>query len=240
MKTKKHIIFYIVIFVLLLVMLLIANITKKLNFKNEISSNIYKVQNSVIDVVNEQKVEEYIDDNQVKIGLYVDKGNTKELVTEYFCDFSAENIMGIFYAIPTDEKVVNGDDFKTVFEEYAKEYNTNYKIGYNIKFKLDDGEYVDQTILDPDDAYLMYPEIQFYLYDDINLIPGRPYYHITQDIMSDDRVCSSVKLVGDKRTKNIVSPIELTVFTYDGDDDFTPVTKKYRGNSYHTVLIYEK
>lgn len=86
----------------------------------------------------------------------------------------------------------------------------------------------------------MFPKVQCYLYDDINLIPGRPYYHITQDIMTEDRICSSIKLVGDKESKNIISPIELTVFTFDGEDDFTPITRKYRGNNKYTIYIYKK
>ena len=105
---------------------------------------------------------------------------------------------------------------------------------------MDDGEVIDQTILNPDHAYLMYPEIQFYLYDDINLIPGKRYYHVTHDDFNENTLCSSAKLVGDKRTPNIASDILLTAFTYDSEDDFEPETGKYRGNSYYTITIKRK
>ncbi len=213
--------------------------------EEKISENISEIinekTNSLMSILKNQNTPKYEDKNEMKIGLYTDEGDKKKLVSDYYCDFSAENIMGLFYAIPSDEETIPGYDFKEVFDSYYTKYEDyeKYKIGYNIKFTMEDGSVIDETILDPDDAYFMFPEVQFYLYDDINLIPGRSYYHITQDIMNDERICSSVKLVGDKRTKNIISPIELTVFTFDGKDDFDEITKKYRGNSYYTIRIYE-
>lgn len=235
------------IFVILICIILLCVVVAKIVLSNtkvvtNISSHIGEASKTLENEVKSQKTEEYVDENEMKIGLYIDEGNRKRLVKEYYCDFSAENIMGIFYAIPTLEEEIVGDDFKTIFDQYYHEYvnYNNYKIGYNIKFTLDSGETINQIVLNPDDAYLLFPKVQCYLYDDIHLIPGRSYYHITQDIMNDERICSSIKLVGDKNTRNIVSPIELTVFTFDGEDDFTPMTKKYRGNSSYTILIYEK
>lgn len=242
MKKKKIVFCVFTLILVCLIIILVIFSNRNLKLSNDISLSINNLSENLKNTIKEQKQDEYIDNNNMQIGLYIDDGGVKRLAKEYYCDFSAENVMGIFYAIPTVEETVSGDNFKQVFESYYNNYinKEDYKIGYNIKFTLDDGEYIDQTILNPDDAYLMFPEIQFYLYDDINLIPGRPYYHITQDIMTDERICSSVKLVGDKKTKNIVSPIELTVFTFDGEDDFSPITRKYRGNSSYTIFIYEE
>lgn len=241
-KVKKNKgIVIVIVFIFVIVGALIFFKARSIDSIN-ISPDIGNVSLNIENEIRSQKKEEYVDNNNMKIGLYIDEGNSKKLVKNYYCDFTAENIMGLFYAIPTDDEVVSGDDFKTVFEKYYNKYvdSKNYKIGYNIKFTLENGETIDQIVLNPDDAYLLFPEVQCYLYDDINLIPGRSYYHITQDIMNDERICSSIKLVGDKNTKDIVSPIELTVFTFDGDDDFTPITKKYRGNSSYTIFIYEE
>lgn len=190
----------------------------------------------------EEKVSTYIDDNPITIGLYVKDGNYKKLVKEYYCGWDPEEVLGIFYAVYTNDEIISNSNFNNVWKEYLNNYTNidKYRIGYNIKFTMDTGEIIDQIILNPDHAYLMYPEIQFYLYDDINLVPGKRYYHVTSDEMNENTICSSVKLVGDKKTPNIISDIELTVFTYDSSDDFDPNTGKYRGNSHYTVIIKRK
>lgn len=239
---KKKIIIFVILILLVCALFGIIISSKKINVKTDIVLNINNISSSLENIVENKREKEYVDENEMQIGLYIDEGSTKRLVDKYYCDFSAENVMGIFYAIPTKEEVVNGEDFKSIFDTYYNRYENKekYKIGYNIKFELKDGRVIDETILNPDDAFYMFPKVQCYLYDDINLIPGRPYYHITQDIMTEDRICSSIKLVGDKESKNIISPIELTVFTFDGEDDFTPITRKYRGNNKYTIYIYKK
>ena len=223
-------------------------------FKNiEMINNTDFINNTELQVENNTQNEEkssevikepeYVDDNPIKIGLYIKDGNYKKLLKdEYYCGWEPEEVLGIFYAAYTNEEIISGSSFNTVWKKYLNNYTNidKYRIGYNIKFTMDTGEIIDQTILNPDHAYLMYPEIQFYLYDDINLVPGKRYYHVTSDEMNENTICSSVKLVGDKKTPNIISDIELTVFTYDSSDDFDPNTGKYRGNSHYTVIIKRK
>lgn len=188
-------------------------------------------------------IPEYVDDNPIKIGLYVQDGNYKKLVKDnYYCSWDPEEILGLFYAVYTNDEVISGNNFNTTWTKYLENYTdaSKYRIGYNISFEMSDGKIIDQRILNPDDAYLMYPEIQFYLYDDINLVPGKRYYHVTSEEMNENTICSSVKLVGDKKTPDIISHITLTVFKYDSDDDFDPSTGKYRGNSSYTINIKRK
>lgn len=249
MKNKEIIIIIVVICLILLVMLgfiyfKYIKVNSNSNNNNNIPSNITENQNLESKTTEiETKEPEYVDDNPIKVGLYIQKGNYKTLVKdEYYCNWDPEEILGLFYAVYTTDDVIAGNKFNTVWKEYLNNYSNidKYRIGYNISFTMDDGEVIDQTILNPDDAYLMYPEIQFYLYDDINLIPGKRYYHVTHDDFNENTLCSSAKLVGDKRTPNIVSDILLTAFTYDSDDDFEPETGKYRGNSYYTITIKRK
>lgn len=238
-------IIYILIIIIIIAVLILTCIYL---FNNkELENNItgednQEVQNIYVEEIEEEKEEVYVDDNPIKIGLYINSNSVKKLITEYKSSWVAEEIMGMFYAIPTNESVVTGKDFKTSWEKYWNEYTNieKYRIGYNIKFTLNTGEVIDQIILNPNHAFLMFPKVQFYLYDDVNLIPGRRYYHVTQGEMNENTQCTSVKIVGDKQTKNIISPIELTVFTFDGQEDFDPVTGKYRGNSHYTILINRK
>lgn len=245
MKMRKFLKILIVALILIILALIITFITLynigKLNNTNS-SDNIEN--DNATDINNEIIKEiEYVDDNPITLGLYVKDGNYKKLVkNEYYCGWDPEEVLGIFYVVYTNEEIIQGTNFNSVWKNYLNNYTNidKYRIGYNIKFTMKSGEIIDQTILNPDHAYLMYPEIQFYLYDDINLIPGKRYYHVTSEEMNEDTICSSVKLVGDKMTPNITSSIELTAFTYDSDDDFDKTTGKYRGKSSYTIIIKRK
>lgn len=193
-------------------------------------------------VIEEPTIPKYVDENPVKLGIYVQQGYEKKLITEYTCSWAPENVFDVFYAVPTQEDTISNSNFDTLWKNYINKYPNpeNYRIGYNIKFTLSSGEVIDSQILNPDDAYYMFPKVMVFLYDDVNLVPGQRYYHITQDVMYDYTICSSIKLVGDVESKNITSDIELTAFCFDTEDDFDPETGKYRGNSYYTITIRQK
>lgn len=191
--------------------------------------------------IEEIKEPEYIDENNVKLGIYVEQGNNLVLIDKYSCDWSPENVMGLFYAIPTQENTISNTNFDTMWKNYINQYPNadNCRIGYSLEFTLSDGSEMYYTILNPDDAYYTFPKVMSFLYDDVNLVPGKTYYHITHDVMYDYTICSSIKLVGDVDTYNIVSDIKLTAFCYDSDDDFDE-QGKYRGNSTYTITITKK
>lgn len=244
MSKKIKITLKVSIFILLAILVIIF-IKYFRNNKNENTlSDKENLEQKTEEIIKneEEKVPKYVDDNPITVGLYVKEGNYKKLVKEYYCGWDPEEVLGLFYTVYTNEEKISSNNFNLVWKEYLNDYTNidKYRIGYNIKFTMNTGEIIDQTILTPDHAYLMYPEIQFYLYDDINLVPGKRYYHVTSDEMNENTICSSVKLVGDKKTPNISSDIELTAFTYDSNDDFYPDTGKYRGNSYYTVIIKRK
>ncbi len=187
----------------------------------------------------EPKEPEYKDDNPVKLGIYIEQGNNLVLIKEHTCNWSAENVMGLFYAIPTQEEYILNSNFDTMWKNYINNYENAdiYRIGYSLDFTLSDGNNMHYQILNPDDAYKTFPKIMSFLYDDINLVPGKPYYHITQDVMYDYTICSSLKLVGDVETSNISSDIKLTAFCWDTEDDFDPETGLYRGHSTYEITI---
>ena len=113
---KKKIIIFIILILLVCVVFGIILNNKKIKIKDDL--NINNISNNLENVIKNQSSYEYIDKNQMKIGLYIDEGSTKRLVNKYYCDFTAENVMGIFYAIPTTEEIVNGKDFKGIFDTY--------------------------------------------------------------------------------------------------------------------------
>ena len=238
-RSTKVLLLIILLLVVVILTFFVIYITSNSNKKEEENLvNIYEEVSTVDEIKEEEKVPEYIDENQVKLGIYVQDGNNLRLVDEeYTCSWEPENIMGLFYVVPTTEKTISFLNFDTMWKNYIEKYlnASKCRIGYNLKFTLNNGELIDSTILNPTDAYYMFPKVMVFLYDDVNLIPGKPYYHIEN--MTDETICSSIKLVGDVESKNITSNIELTAFCFDSDDDFDPVTKKYRGNSSYTITI---
>ncbi|MDD3303303.1 MAG: hypothetical protein PHP54_00065 [Clostridia bacterium] len=206
-------------------------------YEPSIKEDIPEISN--IDIPKEP---EYIDENPVKIGIYVEKGNQKQKITDYTCAWYPETVMGLFYVIPTEDDFVSNYNFDTLWKHYISQYTNpeKYRIGYTINFTLNNGEEFNKTILNPDDAFYMFPKVMCFLYDDVNLVPGKRYYHITSDVMYDYTLCSSIKLVGDVETKNIISDITLTAFCFDTDDDFDTKTGNYRGNSSYTITIKKK
>ena len=64
---------------------------------------------------------------------------------------------------------------------------------------------------------------------------GSWYSHVTSDEYSDKTILSSIKLTASSDWEMIKSPIKLTAFSYDSDDDFKD--GKYRGNSSYTITI---
>ena len=247
MNKKKFILLVIIFFILLGVLLSVYLIDQNRikNNKPVLFSTWGKDYTPVEETIvkEETPVEEvktlYVDNNTVKLGIYVDNGYNLELVTQdYYCDWSPENVMGLFYAVPTREETLPNTNFDTMWKDYINEYPNaqECKIGYSLEFTLDDGSEKYYTILNPDDAYYTFPKIMSFLYDDVNLVPGKAYYHITQDVMYDYTICSSIKLVGDVDTYTIASDIKLTAFCFDSEDDFDE-QGRYRGNSYYTITI---
>ena len=178
----------------------------------------------------------YTDNNNTPIGIYSDNGTRMTSMNTSLTPL--ENI-GSFLVYPSNENTVNfngrfGDSFH---DEWIK-YNTNnlLKIGFNIKFSLDDGRNVSFNVLDPNSAIGEYNEYMLcYLYDAYKNRNSSFYSHIEQNELTSDTLYTSIKLQTGGYGNRINSKILLTVFTYDSEDDF--LDNEYRGNSKHTVTI---
>lgn len=208
----------------------------------ELKTNIDSNKNDTKDIKNEEKkdtVKE--DDNPITVGLYTQGNGGKILTPEYKSNWSRDEIIGMFYVVYTNKEKVSSN-YTTAWNEYYKSYTNidKYKIGYNIKYTLKSGDIIDKQILKPDDVPAIFSNLQLYLYDDITPMPGRRYYHMTQPEVTDKTIYTSIKIVAYKETVNVVSPIELTVFTYDSEDDFNKITGKYIGKSLYKTTINRK
>ena len=234
-----------IVLIISIVLTLVIQINKK---KNENKIETENSETKIEEIVEEPVKEEpkYIDENTVPISLYIEQGNNLVKITEYSCDWSPENVLNLFYAVPSTEETISSYNFDTMWKEKIAEYPNGDKcrIGYEVSFDFketnDEGEEVinkyTYTLRCPDDTYYTFPKVMTYLYDDVNLVPGKAYYHITQDVMYDYTIASSIKLVGDVDSYKIEGPITLKAFCFDTEDDFDE-EGHYRGNSSYTITI---
>ena len=185
--------------------------------------------------IEEIKVPEYVDLNNTKIGLYFEKNRKLELIKEYKTNITSGVDIGIFQVYPKDDdEIVLNTDFGTSFYNswiQTPNYN-NLKIGFNVKYILDSGEEISYNILDYN---VIYNEIYNYLYDDYANRYKSLYSHIEEYDYNENTLYTSIKLYG-ASVERINSKISLTVFTYDGLDDFDE-NDNYRGNSSYTITI---
>lgn len=202
------------------------NQTKSLNKESNNISN-----ETIIDSTLETNT--YIDDNPIKVALY--KNN--HIVTSYNTELGNYKDITSFDIYYTNKELVDGSNTKNNYQKYYNEYESidNYKNGFYITFEAD-GNQIEKLILDPTSQYAMYPYLYIYLYDDINQPDGIYYSHLEPADVNESTIISSIKLFLGEQGSKITSPITLTVFTYDSDDDFTE-DNHYRGISSYTIEI---
>jgi len=179
----------------------------------------------------------YKDDNPITLGLY--NFRTRGLLTETSGIIKDEVDTGVYSAFASrDEKLPSGY-FQNVWTKYWESVpgSAPYKIGYQLSFTLSSGEKIDQMILSPKDTEPIFKIIEVYIYDDAHQPINVFYSHLLESQMTDKVVITTVKIHGCAGTKDIVSPLTLTAFSYNGPEDFDPVTHKYRGISSYTIII---
>ena len=187
--------------------------------------------------INEEKKEEYVDDNPIKIALYNGNNGIYKRLDIFESHSESMKEIGVFSIILSDEEEIKGSSIKSLFKEKIEshpEYK-DYKIGFNIKFTLKDGTLVNENILKPLEYsnYGFCHHLYAWIYDDVNTTGW--HSHIEEDEFTDDTIMSSIKLMWGKTYDEINSDIELTVFTYDSDD-FDDLGN-YRGISKFTTII---
>lgn len=180
----------------------------------------------------------YIDDNPIVIRLYNDA--TRVQLTEVSGAFVKNVDIGVYSVFFTDLPKIPKGYFQNVFTQYYDQYTDidTYKIGYYLSFKLKSGETMEKLILGPkDDPDFMWDYVRVYLYDDVHQPIGHWYRHLLESEVTDETLMTSIKLTGNSKTTEIDGPITLIAFTFDGPEDFDPITGLYRGQSSATLTI---
>lgn len=199
------------------------------------TNNEFKNESNIINdnIEPEQELETYKDENPVKVSLYQ---NSKK-VTSYSTTLSNFKDIAVFDIYYTDIDATDSSNTKTNYLKYYNEYENieNNKNGFYITFEVE-GTKIEHLVLDPTSKHAMTPYLYVYLYDDINQKPNTYYSHLEKEDINENTIISSIKLFLAQEGSKITSPISLTVFTYDSQDDFTE-DNTYRGNSSYTIEI---
>ena len=214
------------IFYLLIILLLITGCTKKKEEPKKVEPK-----------KEEPVVEQYVDNNNTPIGIYELQGNTLRRLNRIDRELIVEEDLGVFQIFPSNEEEIylqNGfaEDFYNTWTSLNPD--KKIKIGFNIKFKKNNGEYINYNIMDPSHAFDQWEYFMNYIYDDYAHRGEGFYSHIEE--FDENTLYTAFKMQASYSSGEIASKIELTVFTYDGDDDFGD-DSMYRGNSKHTMTI---
>ena len=179
----------------------------------------------------------YKDLNNTPIGIYKLNGNTLTKLTEDNYNLVSMEDIGVFQIFPSNENTITVNSFGKDFYNSWINYNTNnnLKIGFNIKYELNNGEKLSYNVLSPSNNFDHCEYLMNYLYDDY-INSGKGFYsHIEDKDMNENTLFTSIKLQSSGQINDIKDKIELTVFTYDSEDDFQD--NEYRGNSKYTYTI---
>lgn len=189
-----------------------------------------------IDIDETIKTDNYVDNNPIKIALYENNYKVKSYSTT-LSNFKEIAVFNIYY---TNIDKLDSSNIKYNYQKYYNTYENidNYKTGFYITFEAE-GKKIEQLALDPTSKHAMTPYLYIYLYDDINQSPRSFYSHLEPTDMKENTIISSIKLFLAQEGSKISSPITLTVFTYDSEDDFNK-DNKYRGISSYTIEIKTK
>ena len=185
----------------------------------------------------EAKAPIYIDNNTTPISFYRLQGNKLIKLTEITKRLNIEEDIGIFQIYPSNENEItlNNSFGKSFYDEWIKyNQNNNIKIGFNIKFNLEN-EQVSYNIFSPYNTMERWEHLMTYLYDDYANLGKGFYSHIEENQYNDSTLFTALKIQSSYQCNEIVSPITVTVFTYDTEDDFE--SNEYRGNSMQSFII---
>ena len=219
------------ILIILIILLLCCGCVKE---KKEVKPTKTKEKE---ETVKEIKKDEYKDLNNTPIAFYSLSNNTLTKLTTINKTVNSFDDVGLFQIYPSNEdQVILNDSFGNSFHTKWQELNpnNNIKIGFNIKFNTSTEE-ISYNILSPNNTFDKWEYVMNYLYDDYANLGKGFYSHIENNEYNENTLFTAFKMQVNDKFVDINSPIYLTVFTYDSEDDF--LDNIYRGNSKYTFNI---
>lgn len=198
-----------------------------------------RLENKVKEPEKEVETVEEVPQKVIELALYEYNNNCFTKKSEYYSSMEEYKDIAVFSVLYTDQEVINDNKFKELWNNYYSKYDniSDYKLGYEISFEVENGKKFDETILKP----LEYSHFSFceylyvWLYDDINQTASW-YSHLEEDEYNDKTIMSSIKLMSTHMSSKITTPISLKVFVYKDLNDFDK-NGKYIGNNEFTMLI---
>ncbi len=180
----------------------------------------------------------YQDENNTPIAFYRLTGNKLIRVDSIYGNYHVLDDIDLLQVYPSNEQeiVLNTSFASSYYDTWNNYYSKKpIKVGFSIKGKLSDQTAFSYQVLTPNDTLAKADFFMAYLYDDY-VNQGRSFYsHIEPNQYTDTTLFTAIKLQCGGFCMEITSPVELSVFTYDSEDDF--VDGVYRGNSYYTIPI---
>ena len=147
--------------------------------------------------------------------------------------------IGSFEAIPSDAEVLDGEFFGDIFGAAWTAFPDadSCKIGYTLRYTLDDGSEIKYTMLSP--KHIEHTEyIECWLYDDYHREPHKFYSHLKPGSMKKENLITSIKLTAGRQIKH-VTDIWLTAFICASLDDFDD-ERNYIGETSCTIHILKE
>lgn len=201
------------------------------------------LENQEVQIPIVDEIPKYIDENPVKISLYVDNAaGGLDIATNEFRDtWRLKRDIVILSSLFSEEEVISSDYFQNIWTNAAKKYDNyfQYKTEWLISFKLKDGTLIEQVVKHPDDVCYFYDYLEVYMYDSVNPPIGTWYSHLTSKDMNENTIMTTMKLTAGSNYEQIDGPISVMVYTYDGTDDFDEMGN-YRGNSKYSIKVYNE
>ena len=185
-------------------------------------------------VAVDEITETYKDSNNTPIGIYRLENNNLKKLTTITKHLNIEEDIGIFQVYLSNEDNIQlttnfGESFHNEWLKYQ-----GIKLGFNIKYTLNNNETTSYNILSPDNTFEHWEYLMNYLYDDYANRNKSFYSHIESTDYNNETLFTAIKMQSSGKCSEIKT-IELTAFTYDSEDDF--LDNEYRGNSKATLII---
>lgn len=176
------------------------------------------------------------------IGLYLKnrEQGTYELITDYIGEWTVGKDIKAFEAFASNEELISGDTYGNLWKARWNDHpdSSFSKIGYRLDIVLKEGGTVTRIMTKPDQTVGDFNEyVEVWIYDDIYNLGASWYSHLTEADFTENSLCTSIKLTAAEKIDE-VEQFKLSVFIYDGQEDFNQETGEYIGqNSYEIEIL---